>query len=133
MSDTTPPPASEPQPAAPLTHDQDVLWGSLAQLGGIIGPLPSLIIWLVFKDRGPFTNVEAKEGLNFQITAVLAYVAIVIVNSVLSLVTFGFWNIVGWLLPTALWVTVIVFSILAYVTAKDGTHYRYPFAIRFIK
>ncbi|HEY1105079.1 MAG TPA: DUF4870 domain-containing protein, partial [Agromyces sp.] len=105
----------------------------LAQLGGIIGPLPSLIIWLVFKDRGPFTNVEAKEGLNFQITAVLAYIAIVIVNSVLSLVTFGFWNIVGWLLPTALWVTVIVFSILAYLKAKDGTHYRYPFAIRFIK
>ena len=51
--------------------------------------LPSLIIWLVFKDRGSFTNTEAKEALNFQITVVMAWVALVIVSSILTAVTFG--------------------------------------------
>lgn len=131
---TEPTPNSQPQPAAaPLTQEQDLQWASFAHLGGIIGFLPSLIIWLVFKDRGQFTNTEAKEALNFQITATIAYVAILVVNSVLTAVTFGFWALIGWILPLALWVIVIVFSIQGFLKAKDGNHYRYPFAIRLIK
>ncbi|BDZ53260.1 membrane protein [Agromyces marinus] len=122
-----------PGPAAPLPHEQDVQWASFAHLGGILGFLPSLIIWLVFKDRGAFTNTEAKEALNFQITAVFAYVAIFIVNAILTAVTFGIWGFIGWILPLALWVAVIVFSVLGFMQAKDGNHYRYPFAIRLIK
>ena len=120
-------------PAAPLSHEQDVQWGSFAHLGGILGFLPSLIIWLVFKDRGAFTNTEAKEALNFQITAVFAYIAIFIVNAILTVVTLGIWGYIGWLLPTALWIAVIVFSVLGFMQAKEGRHYRYPFAIRLIK
>ncbi|WP_353827985.1 DUF4870 domain-containing protein [Agromyces sp. SYSU T0242] len=138
MSDSNLPPqdpnaAPQPAPAAPLTPEQDRQWASFAHLGGIIGILPSLIIWLVFKDRGSLTNTEAKEALNFQITVVFAYVAILIVNSILTVVTFGIWAYVGWLLPLALWIAVIVFSIMGFMQAKDGNHYRYPFAIRLIK
>ncbi|WP_172979996.1 DUF4870 domain-containing protein [Agromyces agglutinans] len=122
-----------PAPAAPLTQEQDVQWASFAHLGGIIGFLPSLIIWLVFKDRGSFTNVEAKEALNFQITATIAYIAILIVNAILGAVTFGIWGLIGWILPLALWVLMVVFSILGFLKAKEGQHYRYPFAIRLIK
>ncbi|GAA1784749.1 DUF4870 domain-containing protein [Agromyces lapidis] len=128
-----PDPNSQPAAAGPLTQEQDLQWASFAHLGGIIGFLPSLIIWLVFKDRGQFTNTEAKEALNFQITATIAYVAILVVNSVLTAITFGFWALIGWILPLALWVVVIVFSIQGFVKAKDGNHYRYPFAIRLIK
>ncbi|GAA2022569.1 DUF4870 domain-containing protein [Agromyces tropicus] len=127
------PSAPQPAPAAPLSHEQDVQWASFAHLGGIIGFLPSLIIWLVFKDRGAFTNTEAKEALNFQITAIFAYIAIWIVNAILTVVTFGIWGYIGWLLPLALWIAVIVFSVLGFMQAKDGNHYRYPFAIRLIK
>ncbi|WP_022890166.1 DUF4870 domain-containing protein [Agromyces italicus] len=138
MTEPNPPqpdPAGQPQPATagPLTHEQDLQWASFAHLGGILGFLPSLIIWLVFKDRGQFTNTEAKEALNFQITAAIAYVAILIVNSILTAVTFGFWALIGWILPLALWVLVIVFSIQGFLKTKDGNHYRYPFAIRLIK
>jgi hypothetical protein len=51
----------------------------------VIGVLPSLIIWLVFKDRGSFTNTEAKEALNFQITLIFGY----IVLSILLIVFIG--------------------------------------------
>ena len=105
----------------------------LHHLGGILGFLPSLIIWLVFKDRGAFTNVEAKEALNFQITAAIAQIAVFILNAILTAVTFGIWGFIGWLLPLAVWVIAIIWSIQGFVKAKDGNHYRYPFALRLIK
>ncbi len=131
MTDQTPPPAAPA--AAPLTPAEDNQWASFAHLGGILWFLPSLIIWLVFKDRGAFTNVEAKEALNFQITAAIAWVAITILNFILGLVTLGFWGFIGWILPLALWVIVIIWSIQGFLKAKDGNHYRYPVALRLIK
>ena len=123
MTETPPPAAAAPQPAAPLSEAEDRQWASFAHLGGILGFLPSLIIWLVFKDRGAFTNVEAKEALNFQITLVIGY----IIGSILAFV------IIGLFISLAVWVLGIIFSILGFLSAKDGKHYRYPFAIRLIK
>ena len=103
-----------PAPAAPLTPAEDKQWGSFAHLGGIIGFLPSLIIWLIFKDRGTITNVEAKEALNFQITAAIAQVAVFIINAILTAVTFGIWGFIGWLLPLAVWVMSLIWSIMGF-------------------
>ena len=122
-----------PAPAAPLTPAEDKQWASFAHLGGIIGFLPSLIIWLVFKERGPVTNVEAKEALNFQITATIGYVAVTIINALLTAVTLGIWGLIGWILPLAIWVVVIIFSIQGGMKVQNGGSYTYPFNIRFIK
>ena len=127
------PAAPQPAAAAPLSPEQDVQWGSFAHLGGILGILPSLIIWLVFKDRGRFTATESKEALNFQITALIGWVALFIVSSILTAVTFGLFGFVASLLYLALWAAVVVFSVLGFLKAKEGQHYRYPFAIRLIK
>jgi uncharacterized Tic20 family protein len=127
-----PPPAAAPA-AAPLTPAEDKQWASFAHLGGIIGFLPSLIIWLVFKDRGPVTNVEAKEALNFQITAAIGQIAVFILNSILTVVTFGIWGLIGWILPTAIWVLSLIWSIMGFQKVNAGGSYRYPFAIRLIK
>lgn len=119
----SPPPAAPVPAAAPLTPEQDIQWGSFAHLGGVLGFLPSLIIWLVFKDRGAFTNTEAKEALNFQITLIFGY----LISAILIIVFIG--AILWW----AVWIVGVVFSIIAFLQAKDGKHYRYPFAIRLIK
>ena len=110
-------------PAAPLTTAEDNQWASFAHLGGILGFLPSLIIWLVYKDRGAFTNSEAKEALNFQITLAIGYVAAFILSFI----------VIGILLYVALPILSIIFSILGFIKAKDGIAYRYPFALRLIK
>ena len=68
-------------------------------------------------------NTEAKEALNFQITIVFGYLL-----SLILLVVF-----IGALLWWAVWIVSVVFSIIAFLRAKDGNHYRYPFAIRLIK
>jgi uncharacterized Tic20 family protein len=134
---TQPPPAAPaPQPAAPLTEAEDRQWASFAHLGGILSFLPSLIIFLVFKDRGSFTRQESKEALNFQITIVIAQIVLGIVGSiiggVLFVATYGASSVFGGLGWIA-WIVGVIFSIVAFTKAKDGIAYRYPFNFRFIK
>ena len=122
MTDPISQPAS-PQPAAPLTEAEDRQWASFAHLGGILGILPSLIIWLIFKDRGRLTNSEGKEALNFQITLLIAE----------FIGYFTTFLIIGFLIIPAVYIVRIIFSIMAFLKAKDGISYRYPFALRLIK
>lgn len=121
-----------PAADAPLSETDDRQWASFAHLGGILSFPPALLIWLIFKDRGRFTAVEAKEALNFQITVLIGYVAINMIASFLAAITFGIGGIFG-MLSGALWVVSLIFSILGFLQAKDGQHYRYPFALRLIK
>lgn len=123
---------STPAPAAPLSEAEDRQWASFAHLGGVLGFLPALIIWLIFKDRGSFTNAEAKEALNFQIAVTIAYVAVNILTLIIGTVTFGLGTVLGLLVPLV-WVASAIFSILGFVSAKDGKGYRYPVTIRLIK
>lgn len=130
----TPPQQPYAAPAAPLDAAQDKQWASFAHLGGILWILPSLIIWLVFKDRGAKTNVEGKEALNWQITWIIVWVASLIVGFIIGGFTFG----VGYLLftlliPWVLYIVNLVFSILGFVKVNGGGSYRYPVNFRFIK
>jgi uncharacterized protein len=126
MTDATP-------AAAPLSESDDKLYAGLSHILGILGILPSLIIFLVFKDRGAKTAVESKEALNFQITVLGGHIAIFIVNAILTAVTLGIWGFIGWILPLALFVVTVIFSIQGYQKVNAGGSYRYPFAIRLIK
>lgn len=123
-----------PAPAAPLSEADDKLWAGLSHLGGIIlGFLAPLLIWIILKDRGARTAVESKEALNFQITVVIGQIAIFIINAILTTVTLGLWGLIGWVLPLALWVVALIFSIIGFQKVNAGGSYRYPFALRLIK
>jgi len=144
MTTPTPQPAT-PQPAAPLTEAEDKQWASFAHFGGILGFLPSLIIWLVFKDRGAKTNVEAKEALNWQITWIAASIVLNILIGIISgiwlatintfegLATYatvsGLLGFIGFL-P---YLINFVLSIIGGIKVNGGGSYRYPVAIRLIK
>ncbi|WP_431247422.1 DUF4870 domain-containing protein [Leifsonia xyli] len=120
--------------AAPLDAAQDKQWASFAHLGGILWILPSLIIWLVFKDRGRLTDQEAKEALNWQITWILAWVASQIIGIIIGSFTYGIgYLLFGLLIPWALYIVNLVFSILGFVRVNSGGTYRYPVNFRFIK
>lgn len=141
MTNPTPQPAA-PQPGAPLNPAEDKQWASFAHFGGILGFLPSLIIFLVFKDRGPLTRQEAKEALNWQITWIAASIILNIVSAIVSgialasapsfavytLVTgiFGFITLLPYLVN-------VIFSIIGGVKVNGGGAYRYPVAVRLIK
>lgn len=125
--------AATPAPAAPLSEADDKLWAGLSHLGGIFGFLPALLIWLILKDRGAKTGVEAKEALNFQIAIAIGQVALFIINAILTAVTLGIWGLIGWILPFGLWVVGIIFSIVGFTKVNGGGSYRYPVTIRLIK
>ena len=144
MTDPTPAPAAQPAPAAPLSETDDKLWASLAHLGGILYILPSLIIYLVLKDRGAKVRVEAKEALNWQITFVGIWIILdivtVIIAAVATAASIATLNGAGigiagflWILPFVWWLLNVLFSILGFVKVNGGGSYRYPFAFRFIK
>jgi len=118
-------------PAAPLDAAQDKQWASFAHLGGILWILPSLIIYLVFKDRGQLTRQESKEALNWQITWLIVWFVSVLIGVVLVFTPVGF--IFSLLIPWALYVVNLIFSILGFVKVNSGGAYRYPINFRFIK
>jgi len=124
MSESLPPSAPA---GAPLTPDQERTWASYAHLGGILGFLPSLIIWLVYKDRGPFVTSEARKALNFMITATIAWVAVYF----LALI-FLRWPLPS-LLYLAIWVVVVIFSIQGFQSAQKGQPFKYPFSLELVK
>lgn len=126
----TTPAQPAPQPAAPLTEAEDKQWASFAHFGGVLGILPSLIIWLIFKDRGAKTNVEGKEALNFQISVTIVQIALYILGTILAFVLIGF---LFYFLAFAVWVATVIFSIMGGMKVNGGGSYRYPVSIRLIK
>ncbi|HEV7186038.1 MAG: DUF4870 domain-containing protein [Actinomycetales bacterium] len=129
-------PPQQPQPgyaapAAPLDPAQDKQWASFAHLGGILWILPSLIIFLVFKDRGQLTRQESKEALNWQITWLIVWFVSVILGVALVFTPVGF--LFSLLVPWVLYLVNLIFSILGFVAVNGGGTYRYPVNFRFIK
>lgn len=123
----TPPPPPPVQPGAPvqpLSPADEKLWATLTHVGGIFfGFLPSLIVYLVLKDRGPFIAAHSKSALNFQLTMLIASV----VAGILTII------IIGFILLPVIGIVVIVFSIIAAMKANAGEYYTYPLSIKFIK
>ena len=126
----TPPTYGAP---APLDDAQTRQWAGLAHLGGILYFPPSLIIWLVFRERSGFVDQEAKKALNFQITVAIALVAVFILNIALSGPLGFLFGLLVWLLDLAIWVTSLIFSIQGYQSVQRGQAYKYPFTLDLIK
>ncbi len=121
----TPPPtnpyASTPQPMSP---GDEKLWSTLVHVGGIFfGFIPALLGYLLLKDRGPFVRGHTATALNFQLTMVIASA----IGFVTTIVFIGFFILF------AVGILVLVFSIIAAVTANRGEAYTYPLTITFLK
>lgn len=130
-----------PQGPVPLRPDEDRMWSMLSHILTIVGSfLAPLIIYLVFRDRGPLTRDQAREALNFQITAIIAGLGVGIVSGILlgvgaAVLSGGLLILSGiaYLLILALAILVIVWVVLGGIRAYNGVQYRYPVCIRFIK
>jgi uncharacterized Tic20 family protein len=123
MSDATPPPANPYEANNQLNPSDEKLWATVIHVLGIFfGFLPSLIGYLVLKDRGPFIRQHSATALNFQLTMLIA----AIIGGILSIIIIGIFIIL------AVEVVIIVFSIIAAVAANKGQAYSYPMSIKFV-
>jgi uncharacterized Tic20 family protein len=116
-----------PANALPLTAGEDRQWATLAHFGGILGCVPALLIYLIFRDRGPFTAQESKEALNFTLPPTIAAV---IANILVILPAVG--NLFA-VLATAIWVGLTCFAVSAGIRVNHGQPHRYRFNLRWIK
>lgn len=120
MSSVPPPVNTKDQNTWAMLCHLSALAGFIIPLGNILGPL---VIWLIKKDEFPLVADQGKEALNFQISMTIYY----IVALILIIVLIGFVLLIG------LGIFSLIFTIIAMVKANEGTAYRYPLCIRFIK
>jgi uncharacterized Tic20 family protein len=124
MTDATPPTDPYQSTPQPLTPSDERLWATLIHIGGIFFSfVPSLVGYLVLKDRGPLIREHTLTALNFQLTMLIALV----VGYVLTFVIIGIFVIL------AVYIVTLIFSIIAAVAANKGESYKYPLSIQFIK
>ncbi|GAA4372366.1 DUF4870 domain-containing protein [Paeniglutamicibacter cryotolerans] len=99
----------------------------IAHFGSILGFLPSLVIYAVYRDRGPFTAQESKEALNF--TFPLTVIAIV--ANLFSLIP-----VIGWvfsIIVVLIWLALTISGVYAGIQVNKGRPYRYPLNLRLFK
>ncbi len=84
--------------------------------------LPSLIVYLIKKDD-PYIQDQAKEALNWSITAMIGYFA----GALLTVI------FIGVLIVIAVGLAHLVFCIMGALAASNEKPFRAPFAIRLLK
>lgn len=91
--------------------------------GTVFSFVPSLIVWILKKDDSLYISDQAKEALNFQITVAIA---MFICGSILA------WILIGLAFIPIIWITNIIFCIIAAVATSKGETFRYPLCLRLI-
>lgn len=108
----------------PLTPGEDRRWAYMAHSFSLVGFLPSLIIYLIYRDRGPFTAQESREGFNFTLPLTVAVVVCL---------GLGFIPEIGWvfaLLAVILWLFMTISGVVAGVQVNKGRPYLYRLNLR---
>ena len=105
----------------PSNDDKNI--ATVTHLGGtVFSFIPGLLVWILKKDESTYIADQAKEALNFQITILIAsFIASILI-----------WLLVGFVLLPIIWITNVVFCIIAAIASSKGETYRYPLCLRLI-
>ena len=153
MSDYAQNPYLNPAPQPPLAPAQEKQFALLTHLlSAFFGFIPALIMFLLYKDRGPFVRAHVVTEWNFQLTALIAQGIPVVIALVGWATSFSSMLVsadsqsvspavpagialffIGYVLAFGVGVARLVFCIIAAVAAQKGRFYRYPVAIRFVR
>ncbi|HMM96895.1 DUF4870 domain-containing protein [Phycicoccus sp.] len=123
-----------PAPAAPtpISPQEEKQWAMLSHVigavamvvtSGVLGFVGSLIIYLLYKDRGPFVRAHSANSLNIQITTAIG----VVISFVLMLVLVGFVTI----FVVGIW--ALVMHIIGAVKANNGEWWDPPLVPKFVR
>ena len=115
--------------AQPMSQQDEKTWATLVHLAPFLAAvvgipfLGPLIVFLVFKDRGPFVRFHAAQALNFQIIITIAFWVFGLLSFVLIGIPFLIATGIAW----------VVLSIVAAIKANNGEWYRYPMTPELVK
>lgn len=114
-------------PGAPLTAKQDRERATMAHFGVAVGFMAPLAIWLLYRDRGPFTAQEAKEALNFAVPPTLLMAVFFFLGQLPVL------GPVFAVIGSLVWMIMAFYGILGGAQVNKGRPYRYPFNLRILR
>lgn len=119
-------------PQQPLSPSEDKQWAFMSHCGGILGCVPSLLIYKLLGPRGRFTAQESLEALNFTLPPTI----IAIFLNVLALIFSFFIPALGSIfamLALLVWIFLTVFSVIAAIRVNRGQPHRYSWNMRYFK
>lgn len=112
-----------PEPTAPVIDQESRNMALLTWIGTLFfGFIPGLIIYLIKKDDA-YVNDQAKEALNWSLTALMGYFIGIILSFIL----------IGVLVFPVVGICHLVFCIMGAIGTSKGNAFRVPFAIRLLK
>lgn len=106
---------------APLSVKDDRSMATFAHFGGVVGCIPSAIIYGTMRHRGRFTAQESREALNFTLLPSI----VILLSILLSPLPY-----VGWIFgitAALVWVYLAVMSLIAGIIVNRGNPYQYRF------
>lgn len=115
--------ASAAETVTAVTNQESRNMALLTWIGTLFfGFIPGLIIYLVKKDDA-YVNDQAKEALNWSLTALMGYFIGIILSFIL----------IGVLVFPVVGICHLVFCIMGAIGTSKGNAFRVPFAIRLLK
>lgn len=125
-------PDSYAQPQSPISPSQERTMGTIAHgvpliamvlSAGLLGFVGSLVIYLMYRDRGPFVRAHAANSLNVQIiTGIILLISFPLMFVLVGFVTY----------PLAL-VFAFVLHVMGAIKANNGEWWNPPMTPRFVK
>jgi uncharacterized Tic20 family protein len=118
--------------AAALTPEQERTWATVTHAvagaamilsAGTLGFAAALIVYLVYRDRGPFVRQHAADAVNIQLNALLWF----IVGFILALILIGF------LVLAVVPIFATVLHVIGAIKAYNGETHWSPLTVRFIR
>ncbi len=129
---TTPQPYGGAPAAAPLAPEAEKQVAALAHgltgaatllSGGTLGFVVALVMYLIYRDRGPFVRAHVANALNVQIVTGIG----LIVSAVLMII------LVGFITYPLVWILGIVMHIIGTMKALNGEWWKPMFTPDFVK
>jgi uncharacterized Tic20 family protein len=127
-----------PGPGYELSTDDQRVWSQLSHLSALLATIVApLVIMHALGNASPYVRKHAVEALNFQITFVVAEIALVILSNIFSIPGQSGFALFAAVILLGLALTLsgalIVLPIRAAVGSHRGKLYRYPLTARFVK
>jgi len=116
----------------PITPSQERTWGMISHVvplvamvlsAGTLGFIGSLVIYLIYKDKGPFVRAHAANSLNIQIvTGIVLLISIPLMFVLIGFATYAIALLVAFVL-----------HLLGAIKANNGEWWNPPMTPRFVK
>lgn len=108
-----------PATAAHLSVSADRNIATAAHFGGVLGCIPAAVIYYLYRGRGPFTEQESREALDFTLLPTLFLAVSIMLSNIPA---------IGWLfglIAALVWTYLAVSALVAGIKVTRGNPYQY--------